>query len=168
MILRDFVPSDAEKIVEWIECEREFYYWSADHYGHYPIVPDEIVANYKRSAEKTFFKPMIVQAEDLAVGHFILRTPLSDRAVIRIGFVIVDKTMRGKGVGKELITEAVRYAKDVLCAKEVNLGVFEQNLSAINCYKKAGFEIVGTDDETSSFDYLGETWKYLKMIYRGE
>lgn len=167
MILRDYRPTDAEKIVSWADNERDFYFWSADRYGHYPILSSEINDNYERCKEKTFFKPMIVEIDGKAVGHFILRTPCSDPRVIRIGFVIVDKDLRGRGLGKLLMQKAVDYAKTHLNAREINLGVFKQNESAIRCYTDVGFAVSNEADELSSFIYNGENWEYLKMVYTG-
>lgn len=145
--LREFRKEDAEKIVGWIKNEREFYHWSADRYGHYPITGEEILSNYDRCAEKTFFKPMILEADGKAVGHFILRTPSSDPKIIRIGFVIVDKNECGKGYGKSLVELAVDYAKRELGASEVNLGVFTDNEDAIACYRSLGFVFAPDDGD---------------------
>lgn len=168
--IRDFCEKDAVKIVGWIKDEREFYHWSADRYGHYPISCDEIVSNYKKCAEKTFFKPFMLEADGKAVGHFILRTPSSDPKVIRIGFVIVDKNERGKGYGKKLINLAVEYAKNALGASEINLGVFTDNEDAVACYRSLGFVFApdDSDDEIHSFDYKNEKWTYGKMIFVGK
>lgn len=168
MYLREYRPTDAEKIVEWMDNERDFYYWSADRYGHYPIQPSEINLNYDRCSKKTFFKPMIAEIDGKPVGHFILRTPGADLRVIRIGFVVVDKNFRGQGLGKLLMQKAVAYAKNRLNAREINLGVFKQNESAIRCYTAVGFAVSDEADELSSFNYNGENWEYLKMVYLGE
>lgn len=168
MKLRDFTEKDAEKIVGWIAGEREFYYWSADRYGHYPIKPEEITANYLNCEKRTFFKPMMFEADGKTVGHLIFRTPTDDPKVIRIGFIIIDKNERGKGYGKAMAKAGVDYAKNVLGATEVNLGVFEKNVEAIACYKSLGFVIAPDDgSEITSFNYKNEEWKYLKMVYNG-
>jgi len=167
LLLRDFVEADAEKVVGWLDNEREFYYWSADRYGHYPITAHEIIANYNLCKTKTFFKPMTMEEDGRPVGHFILRTPTANPKVIRIGFIIVDKALRGKGYGKALVRAAVGYAKNVIGADEINLGVFMNNKIAIECYKSLGFAFSPEDgDEIHSFDYKNEKWVYGKMTLR--
>ena len=111
---------------------------------------------------------MMFEADGKTVGHLIFRTPTDDPKVIRIGFIIIDKNERGKGYGKAMTKAGVDYAKNVLGATEVNLGVFEKNVEAIACYKSLGFVIAPDDGrEITSFNYNNEEWKYLKMVYNG-
>lgn len=168
-VLRDFIPEDATEIVKWITSEREFYYWSADRYGHYPIKPEEIVDNYRACAEKTFFKPMMMESDGVSVGHLILRTPVpgNDR-IIRLGFIIINPAFRGCGYGKAIVGLGTRLAADTLGAAEVNLGVFENNAEAIRCYLKSGFAFDEDDkDEITEFSFKDEIWNYKRMTFKG-
>ena len=100
-------------------------------------------------------------------GCLTLRTPADDSSEQRLGFVIVDDSKRGQGFGKTLVSMAVKYAFETLGATKVSLGVFENNPSAIHCYKSAGFRrvIVPT---TESYSCLGETWNCIEMEqYKG-
>lgn len=164
IVFRDFTDSDAEIIVSWLDNEREFYFWSADRYGHFPILPSEIVKNYQNCQKQTFFKPMTLEVDGSIVGHCILRTPSSDKSAFRIGFVIVDNKLRGKGYGKLLVNLAVDYAKNTLHSSRIDLGVFENNENAISCYKRLGFEFESGAD--SSFSCNDQTWNYKTMVYK--
>ncbi len=169
LTFREFNKSDANEIIKWITCEREFYFWSADRYGHYPIKPEEITENYSRCEKQTYFKPMIMEAAGKPVGHLILRTPTADKRVIRLGFIIVDGDMRGKGYGKKLVKFGLDYAENLLNATEINLGVFENNTEAIACYKTMGFDFEDDEnsDEIHTFAYKNEVWNYKTMKYKG-
>ncbi len=169
LTFREFNKNDAAEIIKWITCEREFYFWSADRYGHYPVKPEEIIENYSRCERQTYFKPMIMEVAGKPVGHLILRTPAADKRVIRLGFIIVDGNMRGKGYGKKLVKFGLDYAKNLLNATEINLGVFENNVEAIACYKSMGFDFKKDEnsDEIHTFTYKNETWDYKTMIYKG-
>ena len=79
-----------------------------------------------------------------------------------MGFVIVDDSKRGRGLGKSLVNMAVDYAFKQLGAKKVSLGVFENNTSAIHCYESAGFHRASRP-ETESYECLGETWNCIEM-----
>ncbi len=47
MILRKYIPKDADTIVKWIKDERSFRYWCADRYPNFPISADDINCYYR-------------------------------------------------------------------------------------------------------------------------
>ena len=104
--LRPFKPSDASVIAGWIHTETELRKWSSDRYGSYPITGDDIIDKYLNHngdcVEPDNFYPMTAFDDSGAVGHFILRYTDAEKSVLRLGFVIVDDTKRGKGYGKEM------------------------------------------------------------------
>ncbi|MBR5496970.1 MAG: hypothetical protein IKV76_03200, partial [Clostridia bacterium] len=68
-----------------------------------------------------------------------------------------------KPVGFErMIQMACQYAYDMLKAKKLTLGVFENNLPAYYCYKAAGFKEIPMEEEII-FEILGEKWKCIEM-----
>ena len=79
--------------------------------------------------------------------------------VIRLGFVIVDDNLRGKGYGKQMLQLAIQKAKNVFGAKKITLGVFDNNPSALRCYESVGFQVTGTD----SYFIDGEEWTGKEM-----
>ena len=98
------------------------------------------------------------------VGHLILRKPNPEENKIRLGFIIVDNTMRKKGYGRLLINEAITYAKNELKASEINLGVFANNENAYKCYKSVGLVEVGREEKVLYFE--NETWDCVEMILK--
>jgi RimJ/RimL family protein N-acetyltransferase len=160
MILREFKDSDAEKIVKWIWSERDFRLWCADRYENYPISPDDMTAMYAKCRKTGTFFPLTAVEEDV-VGHLILRYTDEKRETVRFGFVIVDSTVRGRGVGRKMLELAKEYAVNVLNAKKLTLGVFDVNRAALRCYRAAGFTEVGSGGEV--FEILGESWKCTEL-----
>ena len=163
MELRDYKESDAKIILTWINNERDFRLWSADRYGDYPITGNDINNNYKECSKGGFYPLTMVEGNNI-VGHLILRNPSSDKGVVRMGFVIVDNKIRGCGYGKKIIELAINHAREKLQAKEINLGVFTCNTSALKCYERSGFEIV--DIEKNAYTYHEENWDCAEMILR--
>ena len=155
--LRSFIYEDAATILTWCKDKRTFRLWSADRYKDYPATPDEMLHLYKFS--KTF--PLTMVEGEKIVGHIMLRYPSADKDVIRFGFVIVDDTLRGKGYGRKLLKLAINYARNILHAKKITLGVFCDNLPALECYKSVGFTVIGND----SYLFDGEEWKGYEMEF---
>lgn len=101
-----------------------------------------------------------VDESDVPVGHLILRYTDAERTVVRFGFVIVDRSHRGQGLGRKMLELAKVYAREKLCAKKLSIGVFDENSSAKGCYKAVGFNECGSSE---SFSVLGETWNCIEM-----
>ena len=161
MKIRDFINSDAEHIISWFSDEMEFRLWCADRYDHFPIIADDIIERYSEDSKGGRFFPFTAEDENGSViGHFILRYPSYDKSVLRLGFVILDKSARGKGFGCEMVGLAKKYASEVLNARKLTLGVFENNTAAYKCYLSAGFIPSGDYD---MFTVFGENWKSIEM-----
>lgn len=157
---RPYLPEDADTIVTWIKDEEALRKWSADRYHAYPITANDMNQKYAEAGK--YFFPMSMETPDGPVGHLVLRFLDDACTIIRFGFVIVDDSKRGKGYGKYLLQMAIRYAFDMLGAKKITLGVFDNNPSAYYCYKAAGFTEIKTEQE-EFFEIAGEKWKCIEM-----
>ena len=93
------------------------------------------------------------------MGHIMLRYAEPSKTIIRLGFVIIDDQLRGKGYGKQMLQLAIKKAQQEFGAKKITLGVFDNNPSAIHCYESVGFVVTGTD--TYAID--GEEWTGKEM-----
>ena len=162
MILREYRKEDAIEILKWIKNEREFRLWSSDRYKSYPIIADDINKNYSECQKKFKFYPLTLEDNGKIIGHLILRELPHHSDIIRLGFVIVDSSIRGKGYGKKLIEEAIKYSREVLNINKFSLGVFANNDNAFNCYKSVGFKVVDIEKET--YKFYDETWDCVEMI----
>ena len=162
LTLRPYQPSDAAVITSWLKSEYLMRQWCADRYEHYPVMPEDMNEYYERYIDGQRSRAFTMVDGDDIVGYITLRTPTDDPAEQRLGFVIVDDSRRGCGLGKALVTMTVKYAFKTLGAMKVSLGVFENNPSAIHCYEAAGFHRVALP-ETESYECLGETWNCIEM-----
>lgn len=96
--------------------------------------------------------------------HYIVRVCMdSDKPIgiivyskSEVNQLYIDATYQGRGIGRMLLDEAKAYCEDSLI-----LYTFQQNIGAINFYKKAGFKIIdsGTENEEKLPDY---TMKWIK------
>ena len=162
LILRTYQPSDAAVIASWLKSEYLMHQWCADRYERYPVTPEDMNTYHERNIDGQHSRALTMTDGDDIVGYITLRTPADNPAEQRLGFVIVDDSKRGCGLGKSLVSMAVKYAFETLGAAKVSLGVFENNSYAIRCYEAAGFHRVSLS-ETESYECLGETWNCIEM-----
>lgn len=160
--LRPYKNCDAEKIVSWCKDEISFRRWVADRYESYPITAEDMNNHYNNFANSDNFFQMTTYDESGVVGHLIMRFTDTNKSILRFGFVIVDDSKRGKGLGKEMLALSLKYAFEILKVKQVTLGVFENNISAYYCYKSVGFKDIQLE-ETEYYNVLNERWKCLEM-----
>ena len=93
--------------------------WCADRYEHYPVMPEDMNEYYERYIDGQRSRAFTMVDGDDIVGYITLRTPTDDPAEQRLGFVIVDDSRRGCGLGKALVTMTVKYAFKTLGAMKV-------------------------------------------------
>lgn len=160
--LRPYQPSDAVAITSWLKSEYLMRQWCTDRYEHYSVTPEDMNAYHARYIDGQHSRALTMMDDNDIVGYFTLRTPADNPTEQRLGFVIVDDSKRGCGLGKTLVAMAVKYAFETLGAKKVSLGVFENNPFAIHCYEAAGFQRV-SKTEKESYSCLGETWDCIEM-----
>ncbi|WP_455661616.1 N-acetyltransferase family protein [Pradoshia sp.] len=58
---------------------------------------------------------------------------------------------RGHGVGKLLLTELIRRAKNVDGLEQINLAVVSDNISVMRLYKSVGFQVYGVEKRALKF-----------------
>lgn len=160
--IRLYQPSDAVVITSWLKSEYLMHQWCADRYERYPVTPEDMNIYYERNIDGQQSRALTMTDGDDIVGYITLRISADDSTEQRLGFVIVDDSKRGCGLGKALVSMAVKYAFETLGATKVSLGVFENNPSAIHCYEAAGFHRVSLP-ETECYKCLGEMWNCIEM-----
>lgn len=160
--LRNYVPADAQTILGWITDEKTFRQWSADKYEIYPAKAEDVNKFYNEIIPNGA-RPMMFCDDGKAIGHFILR-PLIDGSIniVRIGFIIVDSFIRGKGYGRKMLDTAFEYIFENYDCERITLGVFENNPKARQCYEAVGFRQYGEE----RYHIGDEDWKCLEMEYK--
>ena len=166
MRLRPYKPSDAQTILSWVRDEETFRRWVTDRYPGYPITPEQMNEKYFSHngdcREPDNFYPMTAYDERGLLGHLILRFTDERKETLRFGFVIVDDSRRGAGIGKQMLRMALRYAFDFLKVKKVTIGVLENNPGALRCYLNVGFREV-QPPEPVYYDLLGQHIRCIEL-----
>lgn len=162
MKLRKFTENDSEIISSWVLNQEGLYKWSANILNEWPLKSDTLSNNYKQGiTDKTVFPVVALDDNDKPFGHCFLRFPYEDKTIARIGFVIVDSSVRGKGYGKKLLQLVEEYAIKEFGVKKLSLGVFTNNLPAMGCYLSLGFV---PDGRVADFECPCGKWKVMEMM----
>ncbi len=160
LLLRQWTEYDASIILSWTKNKSEFRKWSADRYPNYPATPEDMTQQY----DADNIHPLTAEDEEgNIIGHIMIRVPdIKQPQKVRLGFIIVDDSLRGKGYGKQLILQTIEYAKLKLNATHISLGVFLNNPSALHCYESVGFKTIGKE----SYPIDEEIWEGVEMEYQ--
>ena len=158
--LRPFKKCDAEAIVSWIGDERAFRKWSSDRFPAYPLTAQQLNDYYDAFAELDNYYEMTAFDDTGVAGHMIMRFVDEEKKILRFGFVIVDSRKRGAGLGKEMLTLAIRYGFEILKAEKITMGVFDNNESAYRCYLSVGFRDTG---KRIPHSFFGEDWTDIEL-----
>ncbi len=164
--LRPYKPCDAERVLSWCGDEETFLLWGGARFGAFPLPAEAVNRKYLTEngdcAEPDNFYPVTACEGSEPVGHFIIRYLHGDPHILRFGWVIVDGSRRGRGIGRQMLTLGLRYAFGILGAEKVTIGVFEHNLPAYRCYRACGFRLAaGQPGQTE--EILGEPQRVVEM-----
>lgn len=130
--LRKLNQQDIPVILSWTKDAESFYKWSADRFGTFhPVSKEEFLRTVGNHA-------YVFERDGSPAGFFALRVPEGRSDTLRIGYVILDPGLRGKGLGKTMILTALQEIRR-LGKNRAELGVFADNLPALNCYISCGF-----------------------------
>ena len=160
--LRPYRRSDAENVVNWIKSERIFRYWCADRFESYPITAADLNAQYDElETSGCGIYHFTAYDESGIAGHINIRFPDPDSIdIVRFGYVIIDDSRRGQGLGKEMIKLALDYSFRIMRAGKVTIGVFSENKAALGCYLSVGFKDTGVSEK---FRFKDEEWNCMEL-----
>ena len=94
---------------------------------------------YNKSNQNPFCKCIVY--DDINIKGAIFFEEIYEK--VDIDYVIVNNNYRRKGVASKLLEYLIDYCKEK-CISNITLEVNENNIAAINLYKKYGFETAAT------------------------
>jgi len=123
----------------------------------------ESIRDYIRKYEGrngVLFLAIMLNDGDVHVGNIKLDRIDWTHRHATLGIMIGAAAARGKGIGGEAIVLALRHAFRVMKLHRVDLGVTEDNLPGIRCYRKIGFVEEGRLRESTLRDrgYIDVLW----------
>lgn len=152
MMIRRLVPQDAES---YLTLRLKALQNSPESFGStYEEEKDYSVDKYKIRFQSEDSFTFGAFEDGGLVGIITLvteqRIKLRHRATIVAMYVSPD--MRGLGIGKALIIEAINKAKELQGVEQIYLTVVTTNKSAKKLYSLLGFEIFGTEKRALKLD----------------
>ena len=147
--LKPFQEEDFARLCSWIHSERELFEFAGSVFT-FPLTPDQLsmhLLEFNRFSYK-----VILQKENTVIGHCELNINNNNSSGRICRVIIGDNHYRGKGFGKMIIEELKRIAFVNLKLHRLDLGVFDFNTNAINCYLKCGFQIEGLLKDSCKFN----------------
>jgi DNA-binding MarR family transcriptional regulator/GNAT superfamily N-acetyltransferase len=153
-LLRPHQPGD----LGWIVHRQAILY--ADEYGWdgtYEALAAEIVAQFIKNYDPKRESAWIAEKDGERVGAvFVAR---GSEQIVRLRLLHVERQARGLGIGKRLVEECVRFARQAGYQK---MTLWTQSMlhAARHIYKNAGFQVVH-EEKHHSFgkDLTAETWE---------
>ncbi|OWR30165.1 GNAT family N-acetyltransferase [Saccharibacillus sp. O23] len=162
--LEYFEPADFASLIEWSGDEEFLLQWSGPDFK-YPLMIDQLTryvqdANDRRTSNKFIYKAVEQHTNEL-VGHVSLGNVDRSNRSGRIGKVLLSPNHRGKGYGKQLIDRVLHIGFNEFELHRISLGVFDFNISAIQCYESAGFVREGLLRDARK--YKDNYWNLIEM-----
>ncbi|MGN7863350.1 GNAT family N-acetyltransferase [Chryseobacterium sp. 22458] len=154
--LQPFTLDDAQVLISKIKDERMLLQFAGPMY-HFPLTADQLKEDL-HDPKRTLFK-IVDQTDHTIIGH--AQIFLKEEAFLLGRILIWDENNRGKGYGKKVMKELLKYGFSHFDKKTAELNVYDWNTGAIECYKKVGFTIDPDIRKEAVIDQ--ETWVSLNM-----
>lgn len=126
--------ADIDELMSWFPQAEDVMIWGGPSF-RYPF------------SRKTFFKDvywgkMASFALRNSAGNFAAFGQVYERfSCINFARLVVNPTMRGRGIGKRLISQLMKVSAPMFNCEEYSLFVFRENTPAYECYKAMGFAV---------------------------
>lgn len=154
MELVAFRPDEAQQLIDWIDSPELNLLWGGPCYA-YPLTQEQIFEHCQKPEVFAF----LCRHEGENVG-FIELFHLGNNAY-RICRVFIAPDYRGRGMAQSMVTQLIAVAKQQFAARELSLGVFAHNHSALACYQALGFSRYASEPFISSVS--DEPWLLYRM-----
>jgi DNA-binding MarR family transcriptional regulator/GNAT superfamily N-acetyltransferase len=146
----------------WVVQRHGELYWQEYHYDErFEALVAEIVAEFIQHLDPFREKCWIAERDGERVGCIFLvkKSP----TVAKLRLLLVEPSARGLGIGKRLVEECIRFAREA-GYKKILLWTQSELSAARGIYKSAGFECIAEErhESWSRKNLVAETWE-LKL-----
>jgi len=154
--LRPFKLEDWQYLNQWISNESDLIQFAGPIFS-FPIDQKQI-ENYLSDSNRIIFRVDTESGQTIGIAEISIET----YTIVKLARILIgEKSLRGQGIGTELITTLTAYAFNKLKANKVILNVYSWNISAIRCYQKVGFS--QTDKPITYIQVGNDEWETIEM-----
>ena len=152
--LRSHRPGDMGWVVQRHgEIYHQEYGWTEE----FEALVAEIVAEFLRKLDPARERCWIAEADGRRAGSIFLVA--KDATTAKLRLLLVEPDTRGLGIGRQLVAECVRFAREVGYRKIV-LWTQENLTAARRIYSESGFRQIAQEPHHSfGHDLVAETWE---------
>lgn len=154
--LQIFTIDDAHALISNIKDERSLLQFAGPMY-RFPLTEDQLEGDLS-DENRTLFKIVDLENQNI-IGH--AQIFLKEETFLLGRILIWNANNRGKGYGKKVMQELLKYGFSHYKRKIAELNVYDWNTGAIECYKKVGFTIDPNVRKEAKID--NETWVSINM-----
>ncbi len=156
-----FGKLDYKYVEQWVNDERTHALWCAGLLPR-PLTEEAMEAFLEKDGKEwDGFAYMATEDDGKPVGFFIYSVNAEENSGF-LKFIVLNRELRGKGYGVQMIKLALKYAFDITGVKSVQLNVFQGNRAAMRCYEKAGLTVRRIDE--NAYQYGDEQWTRCNMV----
>lgn len=160
--LEPFVQDDFQQLINWIDTEALLTQWCGALFA-FPLTKKSLEwyvqdTNIPNESEAFVYKAVNVQTGE-TVGHISLGGISWKNRSGRITRVFVSPAALQQGVCQQMTKAILKIGFQELGLHRIDLGVYENNKAALNCYLKSGLNIEGV-----SRDVLWYNNEFLSLV----
>ncbi len=155
--LKPFDKTDFNQLISWV-TSKELLIQFAGPIFTFPLTLEQLEIYV---ADKNRFPFKVINSKSgVVIGH--AEVYYSGNKIAKLCRILIgDKSLRGQGIGEEIVNQLVEYSFNKLGALKVELNVYDWNTSAIKCYKKVGFVINSERNKTTHVE--NNKWTAINM-----
>ncbi len=159
-MLKEYTRADFKLLQEWITDADLLLQFSGTDWT-FLLTPEQLELQLSRYPDRIFYIGYDDKNTPYAFGQLIM----NENNAPRLGRLLIGNAAnRGKGMGQRFVKELIVQCTKLQPGKDIHLFVEENNLGAIQCYEKVGFQF--TADEPFIMKGPDKEMKILKMTYQ--
>ncbi|WP_373229641.1 N-acetyltransferase family protein [Cohnella sp.] len=126
---------------------------------------ETVVERMKPTSDKVVLGAFDVSDSLVGIVAFVRESGLKTAHKGNVFGMYVAPEMRGQGLGRSLMIELIRKARDCDGIEQINLAVMSENDFAKKLYKSLGFKVYGVENNALKYNgkYFDEDFMVLKV-----
>ena len=144
MKLERFRLKHLPKVLSWINSEAQMVQWAGPAFA-WPLTQKQLREHLRAARTKPVsLYPFAWTHRGTILGYCELAQYNPRWGLAILSRVLIAPGRRHEGLGRRMVSQAVRFGFEELGLHRIGLSVFDFNRAAIRCYASVGFTLEGT------------------------